>query len=187
MGTVASPLTLEQFEKLPANKPGRQELSAGELIEMPPPVYLHSRVLRAIFLMLHEAAKVEGRFVAHPETAYILFRDPPTVRVPDVSLIATERLRAADEDGYIEGAPEVAIEVVSPSETAVGLNEKIGQFLAGGSWVVIAVYATARELHVYRPGASTLLLRGADRLEIPEALPGWSVSVEELLAGVGQA
>jgi Uma2 family endonuclease len=179
MGAVATQLTLEQFQQLP-DRPGRQELNAGELIEMAPPFYSHSRVLRAIFLHLHEAAKPQRRFVVYSETAYLLVRDPATVRVPDVSLVAAERLQNVDQDSYIEGAPEVAIEVVSPSETAVGLNEKIRQFLAAGAKVVIAAYPKTRELHIYRPGVSTLLLGGADRLEIPEALPGWSVLVDDL-------
>ena len=107
MGAVASQLTLEQFQSLPDDTPGRQELSAGVLIEMPPPFYLHARVLRAIFLILHEAAKADGRFVAHSETAYLLSRQPATVRVPDVSLVAAERLQTVDEEGYIPGGAPV--------------------------------------------------------------------------------
>ena len=179
MATVTQSLTLEQFQRLP-DRPGRQELSAGELIEMAPPKNIHSEVLHAFLFRLYEAIRDNPLFAVRAERAYILVQDPPTVRVPDVSLIAAERLQHAEEDSYIQGAPEVAIEIVSPSETAVGLNEKIRQFLAAGSKVVIAAYAKTRELHVYRPDASPLLLRGADRLEIPEALPGWSVAVEEL-------
>jgi Uma2 family endonuclease len=179
MGAVATQLTLEQFQQLP-DRPGRQELNAGELIEMAPPTNVHSEVLHAFLFQMYEAVRANPRFAVRAERAYILAKDPPCVRVPDISVVAAERLLAADQDSYIEGAPEVAIEVVSPSETAVGLNEKIRQFLAAGAKVVIAAYPKTRELHVYRPGVSTLMLRGADRLEIPEALPGWSIQTDEL-------
>ena len=179
MGAVAAQLTLEQFQLLP-DWPGRQELSAGVLVETPPPTNVHSEVLHAFLFQLYEAVRANPHFAVRAERAYILARDPSCVRVPDISIVASERLLAADDDSYIEGAPEVAIEVVSPSESAVGLNEKIRQFLAAGAKVVIAAYPKTREMHVYRADASPLLLRGADRLEIPEALPGWSIPTDGL-------
>lgn len=176
MATVAQTLTLEQFQQLPETV-ARQELGAGVLIEIPPPFYLHARVLHAFLFLLHEAAKADGRFVAHSETAYLLSREPATVRVPDVSLVAAERLQTVDEEGYIPGAPELAIEVVSPSQTAVGLNEKIRQLLAAGAWAVLAAYPKTGEVHVHRDGEPTRVLRGDDVLELPSPLPLLAVPV----------
>lgn len=129
---------------------------------------------------LYEAAKKEGRFEARGEIAYLLSADPPTVRVPDVSLVAAERLLAAPDNAYIEGAPEVAIEVVSPSDTASDLNEKTRQYLSAGCWAMIVAYPKTSEVHVHRVGDPTRILSGDDVLEIPAALPGWSVRVYDL-------
>jgi Uma2 family endonuclease len=181
MGAVASQLTLEQFQHLP-DRPGRQELNAGALVEMPPPFYLHARVLHAFLFRLYEGAKADGRFLVHAETAYILAQDPPTVRVPDISLVAAERLQAVDRNSYIVGAPELAIEVVSPSETATDLNEKIRQYLQAGAWVVLAAYPKTGEVHVHRNGEPTRVLRGEDRLELPAPLPPLGVAVRDFFA-----
>jgi Uma2 family endonuclease len=179
MAVAAPSFTLEQFMQLPETHM-RQELNAGELIEMPPPKYRHSEILHAFLFRLYEAAKAAGRFTVMGDTGYLFSPDPPTVRVPDVSVIASERLRSTRDDGYVEGAPEVAIEIVSPSETAADLNEKIRQYLLSGALVAIAVYPKTAEVHIYREGAPTRVLRDADQLELPEALPGWSVEVREL-------
>jgi len=179
MATVAQTLTLEEFLALPDGT-ARQELNGGELVEMPPGTHGHSQVLHAFLFRLYEAAKKEGRFEARSETAYLVSADPPTVRVPDVSLVAVDRLRAAPPNAYIEGAPEVAIEVVSPSDTATDLNEKTRQYLSSGCWAVIVAYPKTKEVHVHRTGEPTEILGGDDALEIASALPGWSVRVGDL-------
>ncbi len=127
MATVIQTLTLEEF-LAPPEGAARQELNSGELVEMPPGTHGHSQVLHAFLFRLYEAAKKQGRFEARSETAFVLSAEPLTVRVPDVSLVAVDRLLAAPANAYIEGAPEVAIEVVSPSDTASYLNEKTRQY-----------------------------------------------------------
>ena len=74
--------------------------------------------------------------------------DPPTVRQPDVSFVNLERLAATPQDDWIDGAPELAIAVVSPSDTAEDLNRKIGQYLAAGASAVWVAYPKTSQIHV---------------------------------------
>ena len=120
---VTAPLTLEEFAQLP-DEGVRHEISEGEVITMAPPKFLHTLVAVAIFEMLQAYLKQHGGARAFPEAGYVLSHDPLTMRQPDVSVLTTERIRATDVDGYVEGAPELAVEVVSPSHSAEDLEIK---------------------------------------------------------------
>ena len=86
---------------------------------------------------------------------------PGTVRIPDVSLVPAERMREIDLDRRIPGAPALAIEVVSPTDSAEDLNRRVDQYLAAGSKAVWVIYPKAREVHIFRAGC-VAVLRGAD-------------------------
>ena len=78
------------------------------------------------------------------------------------------------------GGPELAVEVVSPSDSADDLQEKIQQYLASGSQVVWVVYPKTRTVNVFRQAAASATLGEDDLLEEPHLFPGWSVPVSEL-------
>jgi len=100
---------------------------------------------------------------------------PGTVRIPDVSLVPAERMREIDLDRRIPGAPALAIEVVSPTDSAEDLNRRVDQYLAAGSKAVWVIYPKAREVHIFRAGC-VAVLRGADAVvEDQEILPGLSL------------
>jgi Uma2 family endonuclease len=117
MATVlAAPMTLEEFARLP--KDGvRHEVNAGELLTLPTPKSLHSRIVNAVLDALAVTRTLPG-------VGYILSRDPLIIRQPDISVLNPARIRATDPDSYFEGAPELADEVVSPSDSAEDLDIK---------------------------------------------------------------
>src|SRR5438309_11707169 len=124
MATVISaPMTLEEFARLPKDG-ARHEINAGELLTLPPVKSLHTLVALSILEALQQHLKQSGPQRAVPEAGYVLSRNPLTIRQPDVSVISRERIRATDPDSYFEGAPELAIEVVSPSDSAEDLDIK---------------------------------------------------------------
>jgi len=102
-----------------------------------------------------------------------------TVRFPDVSYIDHDRLAKTDPDSYIQGAPALAIEVVSPSDTAQELARKIAQYLEAGAAIVWVAYPETREVHVFypRPGnpseREARILTEGETLTAPDLLPGW--------------
>src|SRR5580693_158310 len=135
MAATTGQITWQAFEQLPDGDGWHREVLDGELIVLPPPKSKHSRIARRVRRAL---AQFEDQGIAeiHLEAGYKLSNDPPTWIEPDVSVIRIERVRATGEDAYFAGSPDLAIEVVSPSETACDLNRKIDFLLAGGSLAV---------------------------------------------------
>jgi Uma2 family endonuclease len=81
----------------------------------------------------------------------------------------------------LEGAPDLVIEVVSPSETAEDLDQKIREYLAAGAGVVWAIYPRARTVHVHKADGTVRIIGEDGLLEAPDLLPGWSVRVADCL------
>ena len=169
-------LTIEQFDQLPIQEGVLYELNAGELVTMTEPMPRHNWVRDNI-------ARLVGNFVEERrlgkvfvETGYRL--TPETVRIPNVSFVAADQVRTLDLDRRIEGAPALAVEVVSPTDLAQELTQKVRQYLAAGSKAVWVVYPKTREVQIFRADGGSFVRRGSDYLEEPELLPGFSLSVE---------
>lgn len=178
MATTAGQITWQAFEQLPDGDGFHREVVEGELIVLPPPKSKHSRIARR---MSRALMPFEDRGVAdvHMEAGYKLSNDPPTWIEPDVSVLVRERAREADTD-YFMGAPELAVEVVSPSETARDLNRKIDALLAGGSLAVWVIYPEEREVRVFLPDGTSYARREGESLRLPELLPDWEMPVARL-------
>jgi Uma2 family endonuclease len=179
MGTTKTLLTFAEFERLP-DQPGKLELLKGELIELPPPELTHDRTSRRIFRRLDTAvAEAHARGEAGElgevciETGYQLDRNS-WVR-PDVSVAHAHQ----PEGQYFEGAPAIAIEVVSPSNTADELAAKTRLYFQHGAREVWRVYQKAQYVEVHVPGGSREVLLH-ESLTTP-LLPGFSMPVTELL------
>ena len=182
MATVLSPpLTLEEFARLP--KDGAcHEMNAGELLTLPPPKSLHSRLARSVFLKIESVLGPSSPNEAFFEAGYVLSRDPLTIRQPDISILSRERIRATDPDSYFEGAPELAVEVVSSSESAEDLDIKTRQYLQNGGQQVWIVYPKTQTVHVFSGGTAAIILDHDQILDGGDLLPGFQVSVALLFA-----
>ena len=176
---TATVLTLREFEEL-ADDGKRHELNQGELVSVTHPKFRHSWVAQNIHDALSAYVKEKKTGRVFFEVAYLLAQDPPTLRIPDVSYLSQERIQQASSDGYVPGGPELAVEVVSPSDSADDLQEKIEQYLASGSQVVWVVYPKTRTVNVFRQAAASAPLGEDDLLEEPHLFPGWSIPVTEL-------
>jgi Uma2 family endonuclease len=174
-------MTVGDLERLPDDGM-RYELTEGKLITMPPPKPRHVIVSHNLYDSLSAATRERGLGRVFVEMPYLLSRDQHTLRVPDVSFLRSERARELRDDEYLDGAPDLAVEVVSPSETAVDLDEKIRQYLAGGAAIVWAVYPKTRTVHVYKADGTIQVVSEDGLLEAPDLLPGWSVRVGDCLS-----
>lgn len=172
-------MSWEDFEKLPDGDGYHRELIEGELQILPPPKSRHTIIADRIYraLMPAEAAAGARTF---PEAGYKLSTNPSSWVQPDVSMLRNERRKQIEPDGYFLGAPDLAVEVVSPSESASDLNRKVDLLLQSGSLAVWVVYPRQRKVHVHLPGATTLRLGVGDTLFLPELLPGWELAVEKI-------
>jgi Uma2 family endonuclease len=178
MATTTNLLSWEAFEKLPDDGM-HHEVIQGELITLPPPKSGHSTIASNAFKAL---LPLEGRKLGrvYAEAGYKLSEDPATWIQPDVSFLRQERVRATLSDGYFEGAPDLAIEVISPSESARDVERKAELLLANGSRAVWIVYPDTSKVRVYLPDGTSFTRGTNDKLSLPELLPGWEFPVAKL-------
>jgi Uma2 family endonuclease len=171
-------LTSEQYLALPdefdqSGNRIKDELIGGEVIRMPPPSRVHdltkNRINEALFVYLHAHSELGLRCLVEMG-AELTKRD---IFVPDVSVVSRQRLHA--EGRIFRGAPELAIEVVSPTERATHLKHKIDGYLAAGSRSVWVVYPDSRSVMIHTSDSVRELK--ADQLIEDPLLPGFSVPV----------
>src|SRR5215212_8243196 len=152
-------VTADELLALPRGKGKRYELVAGELRVMSPAGWRHGQIIANVsdLLGVFIRQKKLGRWFG-AETGFLLKRDPDTVRAPDFAFIASERLpKAKPKESYWPGAPDLAVEVLSPSDTAGEVAEKIEEWLASGCiavWVVdpklqtVTIYQSATDVKI---------------------------------------
>lgn len=162
----------------------RHELLTGSLLAEPPIGYPHARlVARVTFhLQQHVRARGGGEVVAG-DMGFILARDPDSVRAPDVAFISSARLEAASAlTGFFPGPPDLAVEVLSPSERAGTIHGKVADYLAAGARMVWVIDPEAQTVSVFRSLLSPRTISGDQELSGEDVLPGFSIRVSELLA-----
>jgi Uma2 family endonuclease len=167
--TLTNLITWEAFEEMPADGMHR-EILEGNVIVLPPAKLKHSGIVSRIARQLRPVDD-HARGTVLFEAGYKLSEHPPTWIQPDISVLSTGRFENPGPDGYCHGGPELAIEVVSPSETARDLNRKIDLLLAAGTLAVWVIYPDEQEVRVFLPDG-TSFARGTDAILTIPALFG---------------
>lgn len=160
----------------------RTELVRGDLIVMAPAGGRHGQVAHtfALFIGMHVRDRDLGRVFA-AETGFVLRRNPDTVRAPDVALVAAERLGTAETPaGFLDLAPDLAVEVVSPGDSAAAVRAKVRDWLEAGTQLVWVAYPETRSVAVHRRGCPDEVLHEADVLRGDPVLEGFTVRVRDL-------
>ncbi len=162
----------------------RYELVKGELRTMTPAGRKHGEIAMTLGIMLGSHVRTHRLgTVCAAETGFYLSRDPDTVRAPDVSFVAQERIPVeADVNDYWPIAPDLAVEVVSPSERTAEVLAKVAEYLEAGTQLVWVVYPQTQTIVVYRPSADVRLLSVGDTLEGGDVVPGFACPVAEVFA-----
>jgi len=179
-------LTLLDFLEWPDEDGYRLELSRGSLAREPAPGPRHGRIAGRLYRLLYEAGARTGAGEAFIDTGFLLFEDPPTVRVPDVAFVTAGRIPAQEpERGFWALAPDLVVEVVSPSNSASGLQRKALDYLEAGSRVVWVADPVARAITVYRSTSDIRLLQPGQTLSGDPVLPALGLDVGEVLGTEG--
>lgn len=168
-------MTIEQFDQFPKKDAVLYELNEGEIVTEAAPFLRHDLVRQRVADPLRDFVETSRIGWATIRLGYEV--GPRTVRIPDVSFLPGSRVRGIDLDRRIQGAPALAIEVVSPTDLAEDLRRKVEQYLAAGSKSVWVFYPKSREVQVFRADGASFVRRGHDSLEEPELIPGFSLDV----------
>lgn len=180
MTTELLPVTAGELLSLPDDGI-RRELIRGELRQMAPAGFRHGHVAGRIHNRLGPFVEEHALgIVCAAETGFRLATDPDTLRAPDVAFVSRERLAEAGEpDGFFPGAPDLAVEVVSPNDSYRDLHEKVLGWLRAGARMAIVADPASRTVTVYRPGGEAEVLTADDTLDGDDVVPGWRVLVGE--------
>jgi Uma2 family endonuclease len=160
---------------------GRCELVRGELVMMSPGRGRHAAVGMKIGRSLLNFVEANGLGEVFDSSAgYVVARNPDTVREPDVSFLCNERLKQQDLDAFLVGAPDLAVEVLSPGNTAAEMRGKMTDYFDAGCRVVWIVDPLRRSVTIHRPDAHPVFLTEDDPLAERELLPGFSLLVGDI-------
>jgi len=183
MRTKKATLTAEELLRL-STTGRRYELVKGVLFEMPPAGGRHGSVAMRIALVLGSYVRGNGLGeVFAAETGFILRRDPDTVRAPDAAFVARERLPAGElPAGYLEMVPDLAVEVVSPGDSAREVREKVADWMRAGVRLLWAIDPATRSVTVYRSPDDFDILSEDDTLDGGQVIPGFSAAISDLFS-----
>ncbi len=174
-------LKLKNLEQLQAQHPDlKMELVNGEIIVMSPSGYNSDEVAANMIIGLGNWVKPRrlGRVTASSAGFDLPSQD---TRSPDVSFVKAERLPVSP-NSFAQLAPDLAVEVKSPTDSLDKLREKLDSFLAQGTTVGILIHPQQKWVEVRRLNQEPVTLKGADMLTIPDLLPGWELPLDELWA-----
>lgn len=160
----------------------RTELVKGVLVVREPAGYRHGEVTMNLGGAIHDFVRSRdlGRVVA-AETGFKLFSNPDTVRAPDVAFIRAERIPEPPPAGFPAMAPDLAVEVLSPSDRPGEVLEKVGDWLNAGVRLVWVVDPTRHVARVYRADGTESHLAETDALDGEDLLPGFSCRLDDVL------
>ena len=177
MSVGTRPLTAEELLAMPDDGM-RHELVRGELTTMVPAGWDHGKVGGIIedHLRQHVKANRLG-VVPMSDTGYLLARNPDTVRAPDVSFVRLERDRT--ERGFYPGVPDLAVEVISPTDRYAEVEEKTREYLRAGTRMVIVVDPQGKTARVHTATA-TRDLGIDDTIDGADVVPGWKLPLREI-------
>lgn len=177
-------LTAEDLWRMGTADGVRRELVDGEVIEMPPVGGAHGWREVKVARRLDEFVERHGLgVVLAGEVGFRLGlpHDPERVRAPDVAFVSTERLPGGKvPERFLEGAPDLAVEILSPSDSPSEVQRKVRDWLDAGARLVWLWAPEAKTVTAYRADGSARLLREHEVLDGEDVLPGLSIPLAEL-------
>ena len=170
MATTRQITTAEQLLEAPGL--GRCELLRGELVMMTPAGFEHGRIAMRIGELLAGFVRQRGLgTVTGAEAGFQIAQDPDTVRAPDVAFVRAERVPPTPTMGFFQGAPDLAVEVLSPNDRASEVLAKVQDWLRAGCGAVWVVDPATRTVAVYDSLNRMITRTTSDELTGGEVVP----------------
>ncbi len=183
MVTTTRRITLAELEQ-DGGPEGLWEIIKGELIEMAPAGGKHGRIWGAVHAHLWQFVVPRGLgYVYGADTGFILADDPLVLRVPDVAVVRTERLPTDfDDGGYLRVAPDLVVEVLSPSDQLAAVLAKVVVWLEAGTRLVWLVDPATETVTVFGRERQPRVLSADQFLDGEDVLPGFTLAVSAIFA-----
>lgn len=181
MATTLQLITADELLAMPDDG-FRYELVKGELKKMTPAGHHHGRFAMNIALSLGQYVKNNqlGKVYA-AETGFILSQNPDTVRAPDAAFVRVDKVKEVQsKTGYFPGAPDLAVEVLSPNDSYTEVEEKVMCWLDAGCRMVIVVNPQNRSVTTYRSRNEVKVLTESETLDSGDVVPGWQLPISQI-------
>ena len=156
------------------------ELINGKVVELSPPGFDHGEIAGNIYVALKNFLRGKSLGRVSVEGGFRFQRKPAIVRAPDVSFVETARLQGLTTRGFIDGAPTLAVEVVSPGDLWPQIEEKVQLYLDKGTRVVWIVEPDSQSVQVRTKTSAPVVFRLDDILDGGEILPGFQLPLREI-------
>jgi Uma2 family endonuclease len=181
--TTGAKMTADELLRMPDDG-FRYELVRGELVKMPLACAQHGYV----------AMQVGGRLAQYVEsnklgtvyaagTGFQIAFNPDTVLAPDASFLRRQRKEGVGNmEGYWPGPPDLAVEVISPSDTYTEVEDKVHDWLDVGTLMVIVVNPRRETVTVYRSRTDIVILTKDEELDGQDVVPGWKLRLADVFA-----
>lgn len=162
----------------------RYELVGGELRKMTPAGFSHGAIVTNVTLPLAQHVKAHALgVVCGAETGFRIGNNPDTVLAPDVAFVRRDRLPASGlPAGYWPGAPDVAVEVLSPSDTVFEVDAKVAAWLQAGTAAVWTVNTQRHVVTIHRAGSASRTLSESDTLTGDDIIAGFQMPVADVFS-----
>ena len=181
MSTTTQLMTADELLKLPRGR-FRYRLVKGELITMSPAGSEHGAIVVNLTVLLGQHVKANKLgIVFGAETGFIIEENPDTVLAPDVAFISREHIpESGIPKKYWPGAPDLAVEVLSPGDTTREVEKKVDQWLSAGARLVWTVNPKRKSVAVHRASDDASSFSETDELDGEDVVPGFRCRVSEI-------
>jgi len=176
-------ITAEEYGNMPEEDGFRTELVRGRVIRLMFPKPRHAIVAMRISSALFEFVQDRRLGLVLAETGYHLEHDPDTVRGPDASFVSQDRVPGSDLDAFWPGAPDLAVEVLSPSNRRSRIASKVAMYFGRGGRLVWVISPKKRTLTIHKPGVAPVVLTVGQEVTGEDVIPGFRYPIARLFEG----
>lgn len=174
-------LTLAEFRRLPDEGEHRLELVHGRVVREPRAAPLHARIAARLTYYLEAYAQATGGVIVLANGGFVLRADPPTVRGPDIAVVAAGRVPLAGYGGeFWHIGPDLAIEILARPQRTGPIQERIRDYFGAGVRFVWVIDPRRRAVIIHERGRPMRWLSNADLLLCEEVLPGFRLPLATL-------
>ena len=174
--------TFLRMADLPEYRDSEYELIDGEMVEMPPPGFVHGEFAVKLSYYIHAYAKARGLGRTTVESGFRSNFDPRLVLRPDVAFLSHARAQLIRGRGLSPVMPDLAVEIASPGNSASNLREKAGLYLRNGARLVWLVFPDDERVEVHSHSGERQSLGADDSLDGGDVLPGFELGLRQLFS-----